>query len=83
MYSISVIEIWKSEGVLECPLLLRYDHFDFDNRMQRDNHNIAKMCVQYFLKNNKFVTKQFDATIENYYMNKDKRLGWCINAKVG
>ena len=84
MYSTSVIEIRESGGLMKHPSPLIYGHFNIEERIKRDKQNIAMMCELYSSYTNPFVPINFNIKIGNYYyMNKDKNLGWCINAKVG
>ena len=58
---------------------------NIEKRISQDKQNIEKLCSNYNLGPKPSVSVKIDykpIQIQNYFMNKEKNLGWCINAKV-
>ena len=58
---------------------------NIEKRIKQDKENIKALCENYFSSHG--ASKSFQINyqpiqMQNYYMNEEKKLGWCINAKV-
>ena len=56
-----------------------------EKRIKQDQENIKSLCENYFSSHGSSKSFQINYQpigIQNYYMNEEKKLGWCINAKV-
>ena len=84
-----VLSSWEPPPVKTHPPPLGWSNPVFSNiekRMKQDKQNIDALCKNFPLDSQPFLSVKINyqpIKIQNYYMNKDKNLGWCINAKVG
>ena len=83
-----VLSSWEPPPVKTPPPPLGWSNPVFSNiekRIKQDKQNIDALCQNYLFSSQPFVTVKINnqpIQIQNYYMNKEKKLGWCINAKV-
>ena len=83
-----VLSSWEPPPVKTLPQPLGWSNPVFSNiekRMKQDRQNIEALCENVQLNSQPFVSVKINyqpIQIQNYYMNKEKKLGWCINAKV-
>ena len=83
-----VLSSWEPAQVKTPPPPMGWSNPVFSNiekRMKQDKQNIDALCENHLLNSQPFVSVKINyqpIKIQNYYMNKDKNLGWCINAKV-
>ena len=55
---------------------------DIRERIKRDNSNIRKVCAKYLGSRNPWLPVKPNLNVYYYYLDKSKKLGWCVNAKV-
>ena len=58
---------------------------NIEKRIKQDKENIKALCENYFSSHRSSKSFQINyqpIQIQNYYMNEEKKIGWCINAKV-
>ena len=83
-----ILSSWEPPPVQTPPPPLGWSNPVFSNiekRMKQDKQNIDALCENHLLNSQPFVSVKINyqpIQIQNYYINKDKKLGWCINAKV-
>ena len=55
---------------------------EIEERIMKDKANILKICNKY--RGSKRQKLEYPAKIQanNFYINEDRKLGWCVNAKV-
>ena len=84
MYTSNISDNVTNSNLLRRPLPHKYhDPFsDIEKRIKRDKRNIKKMCEKYLSSIHPFEPDKPNIKIQNYYMNKDKKVGWCVNPKV-
>ena len=51
-------------------------------RIQEDNKNIRKVCAKYLDSKDPRLPIQPKSSIQYYFLDDIKKLGWCVNAKV-
>ena len=83
VYPESIAKYYKTVETLKRQPPQKHHRFsDIENRMIQDNKNIKKMCSKYLSTASPKIPKGQNIKIAQYHMNKEKKLGWCINAKV-
>ena len=83
MYPDSITKYYQTVEKLKRQPPQKHHRFsDIKNRITKDNENIKKMCSKYLSSANPPLPKRPNIRTEQYHMNKEKKLGWCINAKV-
>ena len=49
-----------------------------ERRVQNLATNVQKICAKYLLS----AQARLPKNVDNFYLDKDRKLGWCVNAKV-
>ena len=65
--------------------ILEFELDPFTNiklRIQEDNKNIRKVCAKYLDSKDPWLPIKPKSSVEYYFLDKPKKLGWCVNAKV-
>ena len=84
MYPDSIIEYSQTvEKFKRQPAQKNHRFLDIEDRIRRDKENIKRLCSNYLSSTHPPIPKRPDMKTKQYHMNKAKKLGWCINAKVG
>ena len=64
--------------------MIKFDKYkEIRERIKRDNLNIRKVCAKYLGSRNPWLPVKPNLNVYYYYLDKVKKLGWCVNAKVG
>ena len=51
-------------------------------RIQEDNKNIRNVCAKYLDSKDPWLPIKPKSSVQYYFLDKTKKLGWCVNAKV-
>ena len=51
-------------------------------RIQEDNKSIRNVCAKYLDSKHPWLPIKPKPTVQYYFLDKTKKLGWCVNAKV-
>ena len=51
-------------------------------RIQEDNKSIRNVCAKYLDSKYPWLPIKPKPTVQYYFLDKTKKLGWCVNAKV-
>ena len=51
-------------------------------RIQEDNKKIRKACAKYLDSKDPWLPIQPKSSVQYYFLDEIKKLGWCVNAKV-
>ena len=51
-------------------------------RIQEDNKSIRNVCATYLDSKDPWLPIKPKPTVQYYFLDKTKKLGWCVNAKV-
>ena len=51
-------------------------------RIKEYTKNRLKVCAKYSGSTDPWLPIKPHLNVQNYYLDKDKKLGWCVNAKV-
>ena len=54
-----------------------------ENRILADKERIEKTCAKYRNSINAWLTNKIQKIEWNYFLEKHKKLGYCVNPKVG
>ena len=84
MYPISMPVIdYKQILIIRQPPPKHHNPFsDIERRIEQDKQNLERLCLEYYSSPRSSAPKIRNIKTENYYMNAERKLGWCINAKV-
>jgi len=55
---------------------------DVRNMVKQDAMNKRRVCAKYIGSINPWLPVKPGLDVYNYYMDKSKKLGWCVNPKV-
>ena len=53
-----------------------------ERRIEKDAMNIRKVCAKYIGSISPWLPTKPVINIDNFYLNTDRKLGWCVNPKV-
>ena len=63
--------------------MIKFDKYkEIHERIKRDNLNKRKVCAKYLGSPNPWLPVKPNLNVYYYYLDKVKKLGWCVNAKV-
>ena len=51
-------------------------------RIQEDNKNIRNVCAKYLDSKDPWLPIKLKKSVQYYFLDQTKKLGWCVNAKV-
>lgn len=63
--------------------VIKFDRYkEIRKRIEKDNMNIRKVCAKHLGSVNPWLPVKPHLNVYYYFLDKVKKLGWCVNAKV-
>lgn len=72
----------KSKYIVQEPVIKVDNYQEIHHRIKKDNINIRKVCAKHLGSRNPWLPIKPNLNVNYYFLDKLKRLGWCVNAKV-
>ena len=68
---------------VQSPVIKLDKYKDIRERIEKDNMNIRRVCAKHLGSRDPWLPVKPHLNVYYYYLDRFKKLGWCVNAKVG
>ena len=72
----------KEKYIVQEPVLKFDKYQEVRQRIKNDKINVIKVCAKHLGSRNPWLPVKPNLNVNYYFLDKIKKLGWCVNAKV-